>query len=388
MRRFAQIAGLWIVTATVALAQQDLEITKEVAGGKFIPISLKGFSTEISRVLEYDLEIVGFKVVEESRSQYVLSGSSGSRVEGRLTDRLGQKTVLAKAYSGGDLRMQAHALSDDVVQAVTGSPGIARTKIAFRVKDGRTSEIYMADYDGHNIRQLTNDKSIVRAPSWVPGGRGLFYTSYRLNNPDIYFHDLREGKRTAVARYLGTNTGASVSPDGKYVAMVLSLSGKGPDLYVADIDGKNLNRLTTTPEDESAPCWSPDGSTICFVSRKSGRAKLYTIPRTGGTMRQLTTTGVYNATEPDWSPDGRTIAFTTQRGGKFELCLVSAKGGVVEDLRIVGEDPSWAPNSRTLAFTRRAGSSWKLSLLDVPTKEVKDVAHLASGNYSQATWAR
>ena len=387
MRRALNILSLLLILAVTAFGQQNLEIRK-VQEGKFIPIGLKGFSPEIAKILGFDLEIQGFKVVEEGRAQYVLSGSNDSKVQGRLQDRISQKEILAKAYSGGNLRLQAHALSDDVVQLVTGVRGIARTKIAFRVKESQTSEIYVADYDGHNARRVTSDGSIVRAPAWAPQGAGLFYCSYRLGNPDIFYHDLRAGKRTAVARYLGTNSGPSVSPDGKHVAMILSLSGKGPDLYVADFDGRNLKRLTFTPEDESAPCWSPDGSTICVVSRKSGRAKLYTIPRTGGEMTQLRTTGVYNATEPDWSPDGKKIAFTTLRGGRFELCLVSSAGGTIEELKVLGEDPSWAPNSRTLSFTNRSGAEWKLSLLDVPTKEVKDVAHLTRGSYSQSAWAR
>lgn len=388
---YTGLSALLVVGLCLPIRAQeegDLEIHAYVEG-KEIPIHLEGFPDEVEKVLAFDLFIVGFKTVDVQNARYVLSGNQASRVEGRLRDRLQNKELLAKAYSGGTLRSQAHALADDVVFAVTGVKGIASTSVAFRVRTRSGSEIYIADYDGFNARPVTNDGSIVRAPTWFPGRPVLYYTSYMKDNPDIYRHDLKTGSRQAVARFLGTNNGANISPDGTKLAMTLGRSGLGPDLYVGDVDGTNLKRLTRTKEDESAPCWSPDGKTICFVSRVGSRPKLYTISAEGGEMQRLTASGVLNATEPDWSPDGKTIAFTTLRGGRFELCLVDARGGVVEDLRIPGEDPSWAPNSRTLMFTkRRPDGERTLSLLDVETKHVKDVLHTARGSYSQPAWGR
>jgi TolB protein len=162
---------------------------------------------------------------------------------------------------------------------------------------------------------------------------------------------------------------------------------------VANADGGNLKRLTTTKEDESSPCWSPDGETICFVSRVRGFAELYRIPASGGSMTMIRTGIPGNLTEPDWSPDGKTIVFTAQSGG-FVLCTVPVgedagmslpKPGSGEAIR--GEDPSWAPNSRTVIFTRRVGDRRVLSLLDVITKQVKDVRQI-SGSCSQPAWAK
>jgi len=72
--------------------------------------------------------------------------------------------------------------------------------------------------------------------------------------------------------------------------------------------------------------------------------------------------------------------------GGFEICVVPSQGGNVTEL-VPGEDPSWSPNSRTLIFSRRSGGG-HLSLLDVPTKQVKDVPRISSGENSQPSWAR
>lgn len=351
-----------------------------------VPISISGFSGEVDSALKFDLTIAGFTNVAAEQTAILVSGSNNGSVQGKVTDRINQAVLLSKAYSGGSLRAQAHALADDIVQLLQHHPGVAQTKIAFKVVNGGSSEIYLADYDGHNPVALTQDHSIVAAPSWVPGKRILYYTSYKLNNPDIYSHNLTTGERKIVARYTGLNTSAAVSPDGRQVAMILSKGGS-PDVYVSDLEGGNLRQLTHTKEDESSPCWSPDSRTICFVSRLRGKAELYTVPAGGGAMTRLPTVGAGSVTEPDWSPDGKTLIFTVTRGAGFELATVPAKGGQVETL-VAGEDPTWAPNSRTVVFARRLGGGRRgLSLLDVPTKQVKNIVQL-SGSVSQPSWAR
>lgn len=379
------LAGILLGGAKVSgQADQPMVIERTADQSEVIPINLSGFTGEALSTLKFDLEAVGFQVKGAEGSKYLVTGISDSHVEGRLTVTGTRAELLAKAYQGGSLRTQAHALADDIIAAIRHCKGISQTRIAFKGVTGDTSEIYLADYDGHNPVVVTSDHTIVAAPAWAPGGKMLYYTSYKLGNPDIYSHDLSSGARKVVARFTGLNTSAAVSPDGKHVAMILSKAGS-PDLYVGNADGSDLKQLTTTKEDESSPCWSPDGKTICFTSRMNGRPQLFTIPAVGGAMKRLPTSGVLNTTEPDWSPDGQFIAFTANMGS-FQICVLELKTGTVRTLT-AGEDPCWGPNSRTLIYNRRVGGKNIVSLLDVPTKQVKDIAQI-SANCSQACWAR
>jgi TolB protein len=384
----AVIAALALAIPAPARAAGDEPITveKTVEGSRLIPISLSGFSGEVDAALRFDLEIGGFKFESADAAQYNVTGSFGANLVGQLSDRISKSVLLHNEYRGTAARAQAHAFADDIIEKITGRKGITRFKIAFKVDTGSTSEIYVSDYDGYNPTQVTTDRSIVAAPCWAPGKRQLFYTSYRLGNPDIYSHDLQTGARRVVARYSGLNTSASVSPDGQRVAMILSKSGS-PDLYVANADGSGLRQITQTPEDESSPCWSPDGRSICFVSRLRGRPDLYLVGADGGSPRRLDTIGAVNTTEPDWSPDGKLIVFTSNTGG-FSIHTVPARGGAASEALAAGEDPSWAPDSRHVVFARRVGNGRRVvSLLDVQTKRVKDIARL-SGSCSQPSWAR
>ncbi len=382
----AAIVAFLTGTQVGTSADSTIKVGRDVIafGEPPVPIAVSGFSGEVQTVLQFDLHVMGFKLVPESEAQFTVAGSNAGAVEARVKDRLGGgNLLLGKRYTGGSLRQQAHALADDIVKSTVNREGVAQTRIAFRVKTGqRANEIFVADFDGGNAKAATSDNVLVAAPAWVKGRATLFYSTYKNVFPDIVSHDLTTGKRQVFANYNGANLSPSVSPDGKKVAMILSRNGS-PDLWVADIDGKNLKQLSKTRETEASPTWSPDSRTICFSSETSGRNALYTVTTDGGAMKRLATSGVGNLTEPDWSPDGKYIAFTQMRGGGFDVCVVLAAGGTAQVL-VEGEDPSWAKNSRNIIYNR---DQTHLSVLDVPTRQTKDIAR-APGNSSAASWAR
>ncbi len=377
--------GLFVF-ASAALADEEIQITKDYIPGKEkpVPVSLSGFTGEAEAVIKLDLTVQGFAFTAPETAQYLLSGSANGNLTGRAQDRFNKNLLVNKSYTGASLRRQAHAFVDDFLAAL-GRKGVGQTKIAFKADTGATSEIYIADFDGFGAQAITSEKSIVAAPAWVPGHFALCYLSYRANHPDIYHHDLSTGRLTKVAYYPGSNISPAPSPDGSKVAMILSKSG-AVDLYVADRAGGPRRQLTKSKEDESSPCWSPDSQWICFAGKSNERRALWKVPAAGGTPVRISTSGVSNPSEPDWSPDGKWIVFTAQMGG-FEICVVPATGGTATPL-VSGEDPSWAPNPRTVVYAQRDRSGGRrLSLLDVPTKQTKDVSRI-SGSNSQPSWAR
>jgi TolB protein len=380
--------GLAAVALTGARAQ-EINVQSEITvmgQTKPIPISLSGFTGEGAEVLKFDLTVQGFSFVTPDAAQYLVSGSDAGGITGSLTDKFAKRVLLSRSYNGASLRRQAHAFADDIVLAVTGKKGIGQTKIAYKAQPAGygAGEIYVADFDGANAQRITTDNAIVAKPAWVPGRLALYYTSYALDNPDIFYHSLTTGQRRKIAAYSGLNTSAAVSPDGAKIAMVLSKSGSA-NIWTCSADGTNVKQLTYGVQD-SSPCWSPDGEWICFATEKNGRRRLAKVPAGGGTVQYISTTGAANPTEPDWSPDGKWIAFTSQMGD-FNICVVPVAGGADPTVLVGGQNPSWSPNSRTLVFNRAMGYRQVLSVLDVFTKQYKDCVR-ATGSSSQPAWAK
>lgn len=381
---------LVIAGANVSHSQNEIVIVKEQPIGLTppVPVSLEGFTGEVENVLKFDLYVQGFAFVAPDAAQYQIRGSNTGDVVGTVTDKYAGKALLSRRYTGASLLAQAHLFADDIVLAITGKKGIAQTRIAFKAQPTGSGpgEIYVADFDGYEAQAVTSDGAIVAAPAWVPGRQALCYTSYKLGNPDIFYHDLSTGQRRVLAGYSGLNTSAAVSPDGSKVAMILSKAGS-PNVWICNIDGSNLKRLTTGIED-SSPCWSPDGQWICFATKtgRSERRRLAKISVHGGEIHYFNTAGVVNPSEPDWSPDNRWIAFTSQMG-EFDICVMPADNHAPPTILVRGEDPSWAPNSRTLIFNRSVGYRQTLSVLDVLTKQYKDIPRI-SGSDSEPCWER
>lgn len=378
MKRIAIL--LFVLTASLH-AEEAATIT--IRKGDTTSVALKtlggGDGGAATKVLQNDLDLSGlFKISPPERASYVIGGSASSgSLTGEVTDPTGS-VVLRKTYQG-DVRSAAHQFADDVVGTLTGQKGFANTKIAFVSNRSGRKEIYTADYDGANVKQITRDGAISVAPALSADGRQLAYTGYQSGYADIYLIDLASGARNRVVKFPGTNSGASFSPDGNRIACTSSKDGN-PELYVVGANGRGARRLTRTTGVESSPTWSPDGSQIIYSSDERGGPQLFSIGAGGGSGQKIST-GYDYCTEPSWSPDGSKIAFTARTGG-FSIAMKSLQGGSTSILA-TGENPVWGANSRHVIFS--AGSS--LILLDTQNgRQVPVVTGL--GKVTEPTWSQ
>ncbi|OGV42731.1 MAG: hypothetical protein A2X46_05575 [Lentisphaerae bacterium GWF2_57_35] len=355
----------------------------------------QGAAQVFRRTLESDIARSGWLgVAGAGRGEFVLQGRvdiSGSEVvaECQVFESSSRKSYLNKTYRADSaaVRNLAHKAADEILFALTGNKGFFGARLALVGTRTGSKELYLCDSDGQNLRQLTNDKTVSLSPQWGPDGQTLFYTSYRSKFPDVYRVDLSSGTRTRIANYPGLNTGGAVSPDGNYVALILSKDGN-PELYVKQLSGGGLTRLTQTLKGaEASPSWSPDGSRIVYVSDQSGTPQIYVVSRSGGTPKRLTSRGSQNVA-PDWGPKGL-IAFASLLGGRFQVCLIDPntfETKAISPLDADYEDPSWAPDGRHLACT--VSRKYRSSVYLLDTMGDPPVALLeSSGDWSAPSWS-
>jgi TolB protein len=373
------VIGLGFLEAAIC-AEEPPTIT--ISKGDKINLSVSSLGGSeggnATKILQNDLNLSGYFILSGNASYTARGTANSGNLQGQVVDRSGG-TVLSKTYSGG-ARENAHRFANDIIETLTGNKGFAASKIAFIGTRSGKKEVYVADYDGSNVRQLTHDGVISVHPSISPDGRRIAYTGYQSGYPDVYTIDLASGARNRIANFPGTNSGASFSPDGGRIALTVSKDGN-PELYTISSSGGGARRLTRTRGVESGPTWSPNGDEIIYSSDDRGSPQLYRISSSGGQGHQLPTGHGY-CTEPNWSPDGKKVAFNVRGGGEFEVAILDLNGG---GARIVssGENPAWGPDSRHIIFTQGGG----LYILDTVTSRKTKVLD-GVGRITEPSWSR
>jgi len=387
------------LAAAASAPAQDVIISKQ--GGEQMTLDDSGFAAPadgpaavFGRTLRSDLRRTGwFTVVAPGRGEIRLTGSAASRgqeVEAKVqaVSTATGRAALSKGYRGaaGEARRLAHAVADDIVEAVTGQPGFASSRLAVIGRRGTAKELFLCDSDGENLQQITRDGTISLYPRWSPDRTRIVYTSYLKRFPDVLMIDLAQGRRTRLAAFPGLNAGGAMSPDGRSVALILSRDGN-PELYVMRLADGTLTRLTNTPRAaESSPSWSPKGDRIVYVSDVSGRPQLYLIGRDGSAPRRLTARGFENVA-PDWGRHGL-IAHAQSVGGRYQLAITDPATG---ETRTLGqdaaewEDPTWARDGRHLAAVRKDGRGSAIYLVD--TRGGDPIPLLTVGDWFSPAWS-
>ena len=157
-------------------------------------------------------------------------------------------------------------------------------------------------------------------------------------------------------------------------------------LYMVDIDGRNLKRLTSAPSIVMGPAWSPDGTKIAYLSYEGGSPAVYIVDVITMERTKFASFDGLNSS-PSWSPDGEKIALTLSKDGNPEVYIISLDGMTRKRLTHfsgIDTSPTWAPNGIELAFTSDRAGSPNIFVTDVQGLSPRRISYGSYYNTSPA----
>jgi TolB protein len=197
---------------------------------------------------------------------------------------------------------------------------------------------------------------------------------------------LATGKRVIVAKYRGNNSAPAWSPDGRYLAVVLSKEGIA-QMYLIPSDGRGYpKRLTYSESIDTEPTFSPDGQSIYFTSDRGGNAQIYRISVNGGEATRLTYGSTY-CVSPRLSPDGRKLVYIERDQGSFhvmQMDLASNTSQIMTDTDL-DESPTFAPNGQYILYATRIHERGELAIVSSDGRSRQSLA-ATKGDVYEPVW--
>ena len=312
----------------------------------------------------------------------------------RGTQVMGRRyPLVSKSSQPG--RELAHYAGNDIVESLTGQKGVFRTRILMSCGD-KHKEIYIMDFDGQNLKQLTHDGNFALSPSWAPDGHRILFTSYKpatkggFVNPNLYMVDLYSNSRSLISGARGLNTGGSFHPKENKIAYTFSQNGH-PEIYILSLDAKTRSPLTRTQFFSVEPNFSPDGLRITYSSSETGQPHIFVSNQDGTGKKRLTFAGRYNSS-PNWSPAGDKIAFSGQENTKnnFNVFLIDPSGSNLvrlTDGANSSENPVFSPDAQHLAYSGNQTGKYKIYVMTAKGERARIVSPANLGNCKQPAWS-
>jgi TolB protein len=388
----AQDDGLTVVAVGEANAEKEKMIVQDIYYQGNLTSAQKSAAQELVKLIRNDFSFYSkkFYLVEAAPNNtstrpvtnYEYWNGKNVRFLGTVTVEKSSGDSMKFTYTLEDIRARkqvynqtksanlttyrkiGHELSDGAYKVVTGKDSIFKSKIVF-VSDRNSrggkmiKEVYMMDYDGKNVNQLTNHGGITISPSMSKDGRYLLYSlisnsDMRKRNNNLYLMDLTTKEAHIISQKDGINSGAIFMPNGKSIALTLTISGNA-EIYEMDLDSKTLRKITNHFASDVDPSVTADGSLMTFLSDRAGKAMIYTLDPKGEekSVKRISYVGQFNAT-PRFSPDGKEIVFSSWLDNSFDLFRISSDGqGLSRLTKEFGsnEDPSYSNDGEFIAFT-------------------------------------
>jgi TolB protein len=181
-------------------------------------------------------------------------------------------------------------------------------KVCFSSDRGGTTNLWIADADGANVRRLNQTPAVCYMPSWqkTPRGELIVFGKHGAKPEMASIKPDGTGEQM-----LGEGHDPTLSPDGRLITYT-GQAGEGVSVFVMSYEGNGKHQVVHGISKVGAtfPNWSPDSKQIVYSFPVGEALELFIIDLDGSNNRRITTFGGSSVCTPSaWSPDGQWISF-------------------------------------------------------------------------------
>jgi len=173
-------------------------------------------------------------------------------------------------------------------------------KLAVSLSYVGNPEIFVIDLASHQETRLTHSLSIDTEPVWAPDGQSIYFTSDRSGRPQIYQIPATGGTAQRITFQGQYNAKASVSYDGKQLAMVQG-SGNVYRIVIQDQSLGGQQRFISPGPLDDAVSFAPNAGMLLYAATEGSRGVLYSVS-SDGLVRERLKLAEGNVQEPAWGP--------------------------------------------------------------------------------------
>ena len=292
-------------------------------------------------------------------------GSPDGRWVSFVSNRDGTAAMFVQALDAVDARRVA--LPSGRVVSHLWSPNGREYACAMQLPDGLFLQVFPAPLGGAAMKSFRIDAraSGVRLLRWIGTSVYVETRDEKTGRPILGRIDLDAERMTPMSsgwtlpaplKSDAAYTYFDVSPDGRRVVFSLTSEAQ-EDLWLANIDGSQVSRLTNDAPFERRPIWTGGGDTVIYQSNRGGQLDLWELPIAGGRPSQLTSDRAAELPESAGG-DGGLITFLLSTE-TAHLWLVDPQAGPIPLTNDALSDlaPSVSRDGRTIVFQRTNSSS-------------------------------
>jgi TolB protein len=258
----------------------------------------------------------------------------------RAQQNQGRKYVLQVADNDG-FNTQTVLESDEPLMSPSWSPdGESLAYVSF---ENRRPEIFIQHLSTAKRIKISGFKGVNSAPSWSPDGDFLALVLSKDGDPDIYLMHIETKRLTRLTRHRGIDTEPVWSSNGQSIIFT-SDRGGSPQIYEVSATGGKPRRITFEGRYNAAASVSPDGKYIALVYGDEGQYKIAQLELGTGNLIMLTNSSLDES--PSFSPNGKMVLYASTRGDNSVLYAVSVDGRGKHKLSDQSGDirePTWGP---------------------------------------------